>query len=351
MDCQNIDFMEFFDSMTFVMKYTTTSLDPYNYDQPMKSSTGDYFQPMRGDETTQIYLEFSPLIFENEATSILSSDDFDEKGILINSEKYSSKEKKSQNDSSFGINFRLGNIEKHIVRSYDGIMVVLANLGGFFSILKLGIRALIVYYTRKQMINDLGGELKDHTLQKKEKEEKNEEKKKKGLLTRIKRALQCLGIFGNKVFEEETKKKCDIVVILIKIKCFNYGKDYYEKVKAFSNMEVELASWRIRIGKKALSLESALNYKQKTEFPIIKENKHDINIYNKQKKEQDIIEKKNSTIIRNNRKCSWEFGNPITEEDNQQNNFSNRSILEISQRKPINDLIPQPKTLRYFNHN
>ena len=156
------DINNFLKNANFIMKYKTSSIDPFNYDQPITERVGDYFQPLNDKEYTQMYIYFAPLLVSNKPTSNFDQIDLESKtGILLLTEKYSAKDR-SNTDYFFSINMRLDSIGKNFYRTYQGWTDVLANLGGFFSCLKLIFNLILVRYVRAALMQRVSNEIFDY---------------------------------------------------------------------------------------------------------------------------------------------------------------------------------------------
>lgn len=102
---------------SFVMKYGTISLEPFNYDLPLKQIVADYFAPLNNLMLPEIFLNFAQLHIQDKTTMInmklLQPDESIRSGILFSSEKYSMRQKTNSTDPFFHMNLRLDKIEKN----------------------------------------------------------------------------------------------------------------------------------------------------------------------------------------------------------------------------------------------
>ena len=155
------DLNNFYTNSMFVMKYSTTSLEPFDYDNPLKEQVADYFQPLIPTKLTEIYLNFAPLLLSNKFTSILFAEESKpQNGILLISEKYSSK--KLLTDIFFRINFRLDKLQKNISRLYLSWIEIICSVGGFLAFLKALINLLLLGYVRSALIQRISNEIFDY---------------------------------------------------------------------------------------------------------------------------------------------------------------------------------------------
>ena len=162
-NCKSLTEMkDFISQSSFIMKYSTYRVEPFDYENPIQEIMGDYFQPLNPDDYTKMYLYFAGLTVYNRPISLFSpiSDKVD-KGIIIKNEKFSTKNRE-ESDKFFSINMRLDSSEKYFYRTYKIWTDVLSSVGGFFCCLKLILNLILMRYLRIALMQRVSNEIFDY---------------------------------------------------------------------------------------------------------------------------------------------------------------------------------------------
>ena len=151
---------------SFVMKYGTISLDPFDYDTPLKQIVADYFSPLNNLILPEIFINFAKLHIQDKTTMSnmkwFQPDENIRSGILFSSEKYSMRQRTNSTDPLFHMNLRLEKIEKTVLRKYETWIDVLSKVGGFLSFLKIALNIMLIRFVRAALIQRVSNEIFDY---------------------------------------------------------------------------------------------------------------------------------------------------------------------------------------------
>ena len=149
---------------SFVLKYGTISLEPFDYETPLKQIVAEYFAPLNNLNLPEIFINFAQLHVQDKnkmsSMDIFQAQENSRNGILFSSEKYSVKPRNST-EPIFHLNLRLEKTQKTVLRIYETWIDVLSKVGGFVSFLNLALNLILTRFVRAALIQRLSNDVLD----------------------------------------------------------------------------------------------------------------------------------------------------------------------------------------------